>query len=414
MKEYDLIVVGAGAAGLLCGAEAARLGLRTALVDHAKRPAMKLAITGKGRCNLTNDCSPEEFIPRVRTNPRFLYSAIHAFPPAWTMEFFRSRGVPLKTERGGRVFPQSDQAAQIVDALLEEGRRQGVEQIQDHVSQLLVEDGRAAGVRGREGEYRAHRVVLCTGGMSYPGTGSDGSGYAIARKAGHRIVEPRPSLIPIVTRESWCGQVAGLSLRNVTLTLWQEGKKKPVYRELGEMLFTHFGVSGPLVLTASSYMRGWEGYRLTIDLKPGLDPQKLDARLLRDFDSQQNKHFANSLGELLPRSLIPVVVELSGIGGETKVHQVTREERQRLVALLKALPLTPAGFRPVAEAIVTAGGVDVAQVNPKTMESKLVPGLYFAGEVLDVDGTTGGYNLQIAFSTGMTAARSAAAGVDHS
>ena len=408
MREFDLIVVGAGAAGLLCAGEAARLGLRTAVVDHAKRPAMKLAITGKGRCNLTNDCTPEEFIPRVRTNPRFLYSAIHAFPPSWTMEFFRSRGVALKTERGNRVFPESDQASQVVDALLGDLRREGVEIIPGHVTRVLEEEGRAAGVCCRDGEYRAGRVVLCTGGMSYPGTGSDGSGYAIARKAGHTVVEPRPSLVPIITKEDWCGQLSGLSLRNVTLTLWKEGAKKPVYQELGEMLFTHFGVSGPLVLTASSYMKGCDGYRITIDLKPGLDVPKLDARLLRDFEAQQNKNFANSLGELLPRSLIPVVVELSEIPGETKVHQITREDRQRLVSLLKALPVTPSQFRPVSEAIVTAGGVSVKEVDPRTMESRILPGLYFAGEVLDLDGTTGGYNLQIAFATAMTAARAAA------
>ena len=408
MDRYDLIVVGAGAAGLVCAGEGARLGLRTLVVDHAKRPAMKLAITGKGRCNLTNDCSPEEFIPRVRTNPRFLYSAIHAFPPAWTREFFRSRGVALKTERGNRVFPQSDQASQIVEVLLEDLRREGVEIRPGHVTRVLEEGGRAAGVLCRDGEYPGDRVVLCTGGMSYPGTGSDGSGYAVARKAGHTIVEPRPSLVPIVTQEEWCGRLTGLSLRNVTLTLWKEGARKPVYQELGEMLFTHFGVSGPLVLTASSYMKGCQGYRFTIDLKPGLDPQKLDARLLRDFEAQHNRNFANSLGELLPRSLIPVVVELSGIPGETKVHQVTREDRQRLVALLKALPVTPRQFRPVNEAIVTAGGVSVKEVDPRTMESKLLPGLYFAGEVLDLDGTTGGYNLQIAFATAMTAARAAA------
>lgn len=409
-SDADLIVVGAGAAGLLCGGFAGRAGLRVVLLDHSRSPGAKLLITGKGRCNVTNNCTEDDFITKVRTNPRFLYSALHGFGPGDTMAFFEARHVPLKTERGNRVFPVSDSAAQIVEALLDFVREGDTRLEQADCTKILAGEAGVEGVACRDGRvFHAPAVVLCTGGKSYPGTGSDGSGYRLAQALGHTLVEPRGSLVPLETEEAWCGQITGLSLRNVTLTLLQDGAKKPVYQELGEMLFTHFGISGPLVLTASSYMKSAQGYRILIDLKPGLDLQKLDARLLRDFAQQKNKDFANALGDLLPKSLIPVVVALAGIGGETKVHQITKEQRLALAALLKALPVTPKAFRPVSEAIVTAGGVQVKEVDPRTMESKLVPGLYFAGELLDVDGTTGGYNLQIAFSTGVLAARSIAA-----
>jgi len=319
--------------------------------------------------------------------------------------------VPLKTERGGRVFPQSDLAGDIARAL-EDWALNKVDLAEEKCSGLIVEEGVVKGVACKSGrEYFAPSVVLATGGKSYPRTGSDGSGYKLARKVGHTLVEPRASLIPMETAEDWCRELTGLSLRNVTLSLWQQGKKKPVYSEIGEMLFTHFGISGPLVLTASSYMKSCEGYSITIDLKPGLSMEQLDARLLRDFEQYTNKDFRNALGDLLPKSMIPVMVELSGIGGETKVHQITHEQRLGLVALLKKLPMTVRDFRPIEEAIITSGGVSVKEVSPKTMESKLVKGLYFAGEVLDLDAYTGGFNLQIAFSTAYAAAM-AIAGVE--
>ncbi len=402
-REYDAIVVGGGPAGLMCAGTAARRGLRVLLCEQGGRTGRKLRITGKGRCNVTNNCSPEELLRKIRSNPRFMYSAAYAWTCQDTMDFFEGLGVPLKTERGNRVFPQSDLAGDIARALEDWGLH-NVTVVEEKVSRLLVEEGVVKGVACKSGsEYYAPSVVLATGGKSYPRTGSDGSGYKLARNVGHTLVEPRASLIPIETEEDWCRELTGLSLRNVTLSLWQQGKKKPVYSEIGEMLFTHFGISGPLVLTASSYMKTCEGYRITVDLKPGLTDEQLDARLLRDFEQYTNKDFRNALGDLLPKSMIPVMVELSGIGGETKVHQITRQQRAELCGLVKALPITPVAFRPIEEAIVTAGGISVKEIDPRTMQSKLLPGLFFAGEVIDLDATTGGYNLQIAFSTGRLA-----------
>ena len=401
--DFDVIVVGGGPAGLMCAGTAVRRGLRVLLCEQGGKTARKLRITGKGRCNVTNNCTPEEFLRKVRSNSRFLYSAAYSWTCQQTMEFFEELGVPLKTERGNRVFPQSDLAADVARAL-ENWALSGVSLAEEKVTRLLVEETGLCGVACKSGrEYRAPRVVLATGGKSYPRTGSDGSGYRVAKMAGHTVVEPRASLIPMETEEDWCRELTGLSLRNVTLSLWQQGKKKPVYSELGEMLFTHFGIPGPLVLTASSYMKTCEGYRITIDLKPGLTAEQLDARLLRDFEQYTNKDFRNALGDLLPKSMIPVMVALSGIDGETKVHQVTRQQRAALAALIKGLPVTPVAFRPVEEAIVTAGGVNVKEIDPRTMQSKILPGLFFAGEVTDLDATTGGYNLQIAFSTGRLA-----------
>jgi len=402
-REFDAIIIGGGPAGLMCAGTAARRGLRVLLCEQGGRTARKLRITGKGRCNVTNNCSPEELLRKIRSNPRFMYSAAYAWTCQDTMDFFEQLGVPLKTERGGRVFPQSDLAGDIARAL-ENWALHNVEVVEEKVSRLLVQEGVVKGVACKSGcEYYAPAVVLATGGKSYPRTGSDGSGYKIARGVGHTLVEPRASLIPVETAEQWCCELTGLSLRNVTLSLWQQGKKKPVYSEIGEMLFTHFGISGPLVLTASSYMKSCEGYSITIDLKPGLSMEQLDARLLRDFEQYTNKDFRNALGDLLPKSMIPVMVALSGIGGETKVHQITRQQRAGLCALIKALPVTPVAFRPVEEAIVTAGGISVKEIDPRTMQSKVLPGLFFAGEVMDLDATTGGYNLQIAFSTGRLA-----------
>ena len=403
----DLLVIGAGAAGLVCAGTAACAGQSVLLVEKMERPARKLMITGKGRCNVTNNCTREELIASVRTNPRFLYSAFSAFSAQDTMALLERLGIPLKTERGGRVFPKSDRAVDVVDALVRFAKDVGAVLRQGRCVRLLLEEGSVTGVELEGGErLYAKRVVLATGGKSYPLTGSDGDGYGLARQAGHTVTPLRASLIPIATREDWCKEAMGLSLRNVTLSLVHMPTGKTVYREIGEMLFTHFGVSGPLVLSASAHMqKEILQYALYIDLKPGLSAEQLDARLLRDFAENMNRDFFNSLGELLPRKLIPVVVKLSGIDGKTKVHDITREQRQRLGALIKALPLTPKVFRPIEEAVITAGGVSVKEVNPRTMESKLVKGLYFAGEILDVDAYTGGFNLQIAFSTAVLAAQ---------
>jgi predicted Rossmann fold flavoprotein len=375
------------------------------VLEKMERPAKKLLITGKGRCNVCNNCTRDEFLAAVHANPRFLYSAYSAFGAGEVMSFFEELGVRLKTERGGRVFPASDRASDIADALLRFANRAGVKTATGRCSELVIQDGAIQGVITESGEeYAVESVLLATGGLSYPRTGSTGDGYALAEAAGHKIVPVQPSLIPVVTVEGWCKDAMGLSLKNVTLRVWKEGAKAPVYEELGEMLFTHFGVSGPLVLSASAHMRGdLSSYRMEIDLKPGLSMVQLDARILRDFTENSNKDFFNSLGALLPRKLIPIVVRLSGIDGTAKTHQITREQRAGFAALLKGLTIHPKEFRPIDEAVVTAGGVDVKDVNPKTMESKLTSGLYFAGELLDLDAYTGGYNLQIAFSTGYLA-----------
>ena len=396
-----MIIIGAGASGLLCAAMAAQGGLSVQLVERMERSGSKLRITGKGRCNLTNNCTPEEFFAAVRTNARFLYGAYSKFSAQDTMALFESLGVPLKTERGNRVFPASDRAQEIVEALVQYAARAGVQFcLQTPVRSLWLEEGALRGIVTAAGQLPAKQVVVATGGKSYPKTGSRGDGYYFAKQAGHTLLPPRGSLVPVVTREDWCKEAMGLSLRNVTLTLRKTGKNKPVFSEMGEMLFAHFGISGPLVLSASAHMaEALSNYRLEIDLKPALTPQQLDARILRDFAEYANRDFANALEALLPRTLIPVIVRQSGIPPGTKVHQVTKAQRGRLCELLKALPLTPVALRPVEEAVVTAGGVKTAEIDPRTMQSKKVPGLYFIGEVLDLDAYTGGFNLQIAFTT---------------
>ncbi len=402
----DLIVIGAGAAGLMAGIQAAQRGLSVIILEKMDRPGRKILITGKGRCNVTNCCTVEEFMPNVTTNSRFLYSSLSNCSPYEIMGFFEELGVPLKVERGQRVFPQSDKAGDIAAALSGRAKALGCTiRCGAPVASLLLEEGRAAGVKMADGQTcRAPNVLVATGGKSYPGTGSTGDGYALARQAGHTVTRLKPSLVPIVCHDSCCADLMGLSLKNVTLTVMDTKTNKQVFSELGEMLFTHFGVSGPLVLSASCSMGGdLSRYKLLVDMKPGLSPQQLDARLLRDFTQFQNKAFINSLSLLLPRKMIPVVVSRCGIPGETKVNQITREQRQRLGETIKAFPLAPKCFRPIEEAVVTSGGVEVKEVSPKTMESKKVPGLYFAGEVLDVAGYTGGFNLQIAFSTGFAA-----------
>ncbi len=402
--NYDVIVVGAGGAGCMAAGFAAKNGLNTILIDKNERIGRKVMITGKGRCNVTNNCDERDFLSNVRTNPRFLYSALYSFSPSDTMAFFENLGVKLKTERGNRVFPVSDKSVDVVDALDKFLKQNKVSRKTSSVEALIIENGEVKGVKTADGEkLLSKKVVVATGGKSYPQTGSDGSGYTLAKQAGHTIISPQPSLIPIITNEDYPKDMQGLSLKNVTLTLKENGKT--LYSEMGEMLFTHFGVSGPLVLSASCHMNAGnlKNYTLSIDLKPALSTDQLDERILRDFDKYKNRDFFNSLCDLLPRKMIPVIVSLSGIEGERKVHQITKNERQTLVNLIKNLTLTPKAFRPIEEAIITSGGVKVDEVDPKNMKSKKVSGLYFAGEILDVDAYTGGYNLQIAFSTGALA-----------
>ncbi|MBQ7541875.1 MAG: NAD(P)/FAD-dependent oxidoreductase [Clostridia bacterium] len=412
--EYNtnqrVLVVGAGAAGLMAAGTAAQRGHDVTLLERNERPAKKVRITGKGRCNVTNNCADlQTLIAQIPGNGRFLYSAFSAFMPADTMRFFEELGVPLKTERGNRVFPVSDSAHDIAEALVRFAKKQGVRFETGRAETLLLQNGTVCGVTTNDGRtLSCGRVILATGGLSYPLTGSTGDGYRMAEAVGHTVTEPVASLVPLVCHEGFCSDLMGLSLRNVTLTAKDLQKNRIIFSELGEMLFTHFGVSGPLVLSASAHMRPMERgrYDLSVDLKPALTPEQLDKRVQRDFSENINRNYINALNGLLPKKLVPVVVKLSGIPASVKTNQITREQRQALVALLKDLRLTVTGFRPIDEAIVTAGGVKTAQVDPKTMQSKLVPGLFFAGEVLDVDAYTGGFNLQIAFSTGRLAGMS--------
>ncbi len=405
-KKYDVIVVGAGAAGMLVAGYAAQNGRNVALIERNARPGRKIMITGKGRCNLTNNCTPDEFIKSVKTNPRFMFSAINTFTPQDTMDLFEKQGVPLKTERGNRVFPQSDKAVDIVDALSNFSSHKNVSKINERVVSLFWEEGILAGVVCENGgKIHAEKIVVATGGLSYPATGSTGDGYTLAKQAGHIITDTRPSLVPIICYGKECSDMMGLSLKNVTLTLSKKGAKKPVYSAMGEMLFTHFGLSGPLVLSASAHINGdLRDYIISIDLKPALTEEQLDKRLLRDFEQAVNKDFINSLGELLPKKMIPTIAKRSGIPFSLKVNQITKEQRIELVNLFKNFVIEPKDFRPIDEAVITSGGVSVKEVNPKTMESKISSGLYFVGEVLDLDAYTGGYNLQIAFSTAYMAA----------
>ena len=408
-RVYSAAVIGGGPAGLMAAGLLGQGGLPVLLLEKNDQPGKKLRITGKGRCNLTNNCEVEDFLRNVPRNPRFLYSALYGFSPQDTMAFFEGLGVPLKTERGRRVFPVSDNAHQIADALARwAGKAQVIRQA---VTEVLTEDGRAVGVKTAQGAYHAQGVILCCGGASYPGTGSNGDGYKLASQLGHTIVKPTPSLVPLVERGDWCSRLMGLSLRNCGVKVTQQGKKKPVYEDFGELLFTHFGLSGPTILSASAHLHPMEPgkYTVHIDLKPALSPQQLDQRLLRDLEGHKNKFFANSLEGLLPQKLIPVVVERSGIPGETRCNSVTKEQRRALLELLKDFSLEVEGFRPIAEAIVTSGGVSLKEIDPRTMESKRVPGLYFAGEQMDADAYTGGYNLQIAFATGRLAGNSVCA-----
>lgn len=408
--KTSLLVIGAGAAGLMAAGTASVNGVRTAVLERNDRPARKVLITGKGRCNVTNNCATlDDLIRNVPRNGRFLYGAFSRFMPSDVIEFFESRGVELKTERGNRVFPVSDKAHDIVDCLTEFGTKRS-QLIKGRAVKLLTENGKVTGVETQDGEViYADKVIIATGGLSYPGTGSTGDGYELAKQAGHKVTELVPSLVPLEIHEGFCSDLMGLSLRNVSIKVTDTEKNKEIYSDFGEMLFTHFGVSGPLILSASAHMRDMKSgkYKISIDLKPALTLEQLDARILRDFSENTNRNFINALNSLLPKKLVPVIVRLSKIGLTTKVNQITREQRRYLAELLKNLTVTVTGFRPVEEAIVTSGGVEISSINPKTMESKLVEGLYFAGEVIDTDAYTGGFNLQIAFSTGRLAALSA-------
>ncbi len=402
----DCIIIGGGAAGMIAAITAADNGKSVLLIEKGDKCGRKLAITGKGRCNVTNNCTDEDFFTNIPVNSRFLYSAYSRFNCQDCMDFFESCGVPLKTERGNRVFPVSDNAHDIVHALEKACIDRGVQIHKgEKVRKILTEDGVVTGVDCGDKTYNAVSVLIATGGKSYSVTGSDGDGYRFAEKLGHTIIPLKPSLVPMVSEEDYCSEMMGLSLKNVALSLVDTRKNKPIYTEQGEMLFTHFGVSGPMVLSASSHIPKMElgRYKLLIDMKPALDSVALDKRIRRDFAEIPNRLFSNSLSKLLPAKMIPVVVRLSGISADKQVNSVTKQERVNLVKLLKGFPVTIKDFRPINEAIVTSGGIKVSEISPKTMESKLVQGLFFAGEIIDVDAYTGGFNLQIAFSTGVTA-----------
>lgn len=406
LQKTDLVVIGGGPAGMMCAYTAAARGVKTVLLEPNRQLGRKLRITGKGRCNLTNSCDIKTFMANIPGDGRFMYSALNRLSPQDTMNFFEAHGVPLKVERGNRVFPVSDNANDVAGAMARLCERAGVETVHSEAKDIRAEKGRVTTVVTRDGAIQCRAAAVCTGGLSYPLTGSNGAGHRLAEKLGHRIRPLRPSLVPLESSDAYCSQMQGFSLKNVTLSAFENDKL--IYRELGEMLFTHFGVSGPLVLSASAHMRnmGQAAYRLEIDLKPALDEKKLDARLLRDFEKYANKEFKNALGDLAGHTMIPVLIELSGIPEDTKVNSITREQRLKLLHLFKAFPVSVSGTRPIDEAIVTAGGVSTREVNPRTMESKLVEGLYFAGEVLDLDAYTGGFNLQIAWSTGFVAGNS--------
>lgn len=399
----DIIIVGGGASGCFGAVQATRSGKNVLLFEPNEKLGRKLRITGKGRCNLTNNSDVQEHLKNIPVNSRFMYSAFSAFDAYDTMNFFEELGVPLKTERGNRVFPVSDNANDIADALVREMKKSGVKVIRKRVTELITENNICKGVKAGNETYYAESVLIACGGKSYQKTGSDGDGYRLAESVGHTITDIKPSLVPLVSPDKYCADMMGLSLKNVTLNLYD--RDRIIYSESGEMLFTHFGVSGPLVLSASSHIREMQSgrYKILIDLKPALTPEQLDNRIQRDFSENLNRDFINGIRKLLPAKMIPVIVRLSGISPEQKVNSITREQRRKFGELLKAFPVRISDFRPVEEAIITSGGISVREINPKTMESKIIQGLFFAGEVIDVDAYTGGFNLQIAFSTAYSA-----------
>ena len=408
-KRPEILVAGGGAAGMMAALFAARTGASVTLLERNEKLGKKIYITGKGRCNLTNDCSLEEFLRQVPRNPRFLYGALNRFGPQDMMALMEEAGCPVEVQRGQRVFPRSEKASDVIRALARLMEQAGVRvRLHSRIQSLIVQEGRAAGVVLENGErLEADAVILALGGQSYPMTGSTGDGYALAREAGHHVLPPEAVLSALETVEDWPRALQGLALKNVRLTL--RSGRKTLYTELGEMLFTHFGISGPLVLEMSCHLPAELAQaQVTLDLKPGLTPEQVDLRLQRDFAAQPRKQLQNVLPGLLPLRLSALFPDLAGVSGERVCGQITRGEREQLGAALKALPITLRARRPLAEAIVTRGGVDVKEIQPATMESKLLPGLYFAGEMIDVDAHTGGFNLQIAFSTGALAGSSAA------
>jgi len=412
MPSYNVIIIGGGAAGLLAAGHAASLGAKTAIIEKKSTPGRKLAITGKGRCNLTNTAELSDFIKHFGSNGRFLRNAFSSFFSHDLVALLGELGVPVETERGGRIFPTSEQAGDVVDALINWVESYRVNIIRNSpVDELIINNKKIAAVRLKDRTgLLADNVIIATGGVSYPLTGSTGDGYRLAEKCGHKIIPVRPSLIPLETRGNTAQQMQGLSLKNVSASMWIDGRKKA--EEFGEMLFTHFGVSGPIILTLSKLfvdaIRAKKQTELSIDLKPALDHHKLDDRLLRDFDEHGRQKYSGILKGLLPRLMIPVCIEQTGINPDKLAHQISASERKRLRLWLKDFRLDVTGYRPIKEAIITAGGVNVKEVDPKTMQSRIIDGLYFAGEVLDIDGDTGGYNLQAAFSTGWLAGKSAA------
>ena len=410
MVSKKVIVIGAGAAGMMAAGTAAQLGAKVTLLEKNPRVGRKVMITGKGRCNVTNRCDVPAFISNVPVNGRFLYSAASHFPPEDVMSFFESLGVPLKTERGNRVFPVSDKAVDIVDALRTFVLDSGVTIINEAAKALILENGEAIGVKGEGERYYADSVIVACGGKSYPLTGSTGDGFLFAKQAGHTIVPLKPSLVPLESSDTDCKSMQGLSLKNVSLKIIDNNSNKEIYSDFGEMLFTHFGISGPMVLSASSHIREMppNRYRAVIDLKPALTEEQLDKRLQKEFQQNANRDVSNAFSGLLPRKIIVPVLKRWGVPFDKKCNVITREERHTLCTLLKGFTIPLNGFRPIEEAIITSGGVNTAELNPKTMESKLIAGLYFAGEVIDCDAYTGGFNLQIAWCTGRLAGENAA------
>lgn len=410
MPAREVIVIGAGPAGMMAAGAAAEQGARVILIEKNSRVGRKLAITGKGRCNITNYCDHQTFIAHVTANPRFLYSAIHAFSCYDAVAFFEERGLPTKVERGNRVFPRSDKASDVVDTLYRYLSELGVEIIRAEAKGLIIADGAVKGVRLADRELRADAVIIACGGMSYRATGSTGDGYTFAKSAGHKITPLLPSLVPLTSDDDDIPALQGLALKNVAIKVINNNSDTELYSDFGEMLFTHFGLSGPIILSASAHMREMSPgrYTVVIDLKPALDDIALDKRILRDLAEFANKDIVNSMSKLLPKSLIPVVLRRSGIDPHTKCNTLTAEKRRELLRVLKRLSFTIHSFRPINEAIVTHGGVDIKDIDPRTMASRLCRGLYFAGEVLDLDAYTGGFNLQIAYSTGRLAGAAAA------
>ena len=402
--KYDVIVVGGGPAGMFAAITAAKQGRSVLLLERNDRLGKKLLITGKGRCNVTNNCPEQEILQNIPRNGRFLYSAVTAFPPKAIMDFLEEAGCELKTERGNRVFPVSDKAQSVLDVLKKEMKRAGVTVRTGRVRQIRMENGAVCGIATENEQYDAGAVILATGGVSYPTTGSTGDGYAMAKALGHTVTEPQGSLVPLETAGRDCPDMQGLALRNVAVKL-VNAKGKVLFKDFGELLFTHFGVSGPTVLSASCHLKG-EGCRLVIDLKPALEENKLNDRILRDLEMYQNRAMENALTDLLPRSMIPVVLRRLEIDPAMQANSLTRQKRRALVELLKAFSVEITGKRPVVEAIITSGGVKTSEIDPKTMESKKVPGLYFAGEIIDCDAYTGGFNLQIAWATAYAAGMS--------